>query len=209
MEDNRKFWERNAKRYDKLHVKNNGELYGKLEDMMRPYLGKDKDILELASGTGNLAVTLAENTKSWTGVDYSENMVREADKHNIQNAHFETGNAMDLRFEDESFDVVIIANALHVMPEPEKALSESRRVLRKGGILLCPTFIYEGHVPRFKLFLLKIGGFVTYHKWDEDTFRSFVERAGFKTVESKVISGNPLPECFIVLERMDDVLFEY
>ena len=37
---------------------------------------------------------------------------------------------------DDKPDVVIIANALHIVPEPEKVLSEIRRVLRKDGLLI-------------------------------------------------------------------------
>ena len=48
-----------------------------------------------------------------------------------------------LRYADDSFDVVIIANALHIIPEPEKALAEMRRVLKKDGILIAPNFIHD------------------------------------------------------------------
>ena len=48
-----------------------------------------------------------------------------------------------LRYADDSFDVVIIANALHIIPEPERALAEMRRVLKKDGILIAPNFIHD------------------------------------------------------------------
>ena len=40
------------------------------------------------------------------------------------NLHFEVADATTLPYDDNSFDVVLIANALHVMPAPEKALKE-------------------------------------------------------------------------------------
>ena len=43
-------------------------------------------------------------------------------------------------YADQSFDVVIVVNALHIVPEPEKALSEIRRVLKDDGVLVAPTF---------------------------------------------------------------------
>ena len=49
--------------------------------------------------------------------------------------------ATALPYADDSFDAVLIANALHVMPEPEKALREIDRVLRPGGILIAPNFM--------------------------------------------------------------------
>ena len=48
--------------------------------------------------------------------------------------------ATALSYADDSFDAVLIANALHVMPEPEKALREIDRALRLGGILIAPVF---------------------------------------------------------------------
>lgn len=45
---------------------------------------------------------------------------------------FEVADAINLPYADGSFDVVIIANALHVMENPEQALSEINRVLRSN-----------------------------------------------------------------------------
>ena len=42
---------------------------------------------------------------------------------------------------DGSFDAVIISNALHIIPDPEKTLSEIDRVLRPGGVLIAPNFV--------------------------------------------------------------------
>lgn len=39
------------------------------------------------------------------------------------------------------FEVVVISNALHIMPEPQKALKEIDRVLKENGLLIAPTFI--------------------------------------------------------------------
>ena len=49
---------------------------------------------------------------------------------NPDNLSFEVADATSLRFADNSFDIVVIANALHIIPNPEKALEEIRRVLK-------------------------------------------------------------------------------
>ena len=70
--------------------------------------------------------------------------------------------------EDEIFDVVVIANALHIMPQPEKALNEIHRVLKKDGILFAPTFVYERGYPKLPIWLMEKAGFKTYHKWQSE-----------------------------------------
>ena len=47
-----------------------------------------------------------------------------------------------LPYADKSFDVVIVSNALHIVPQPEKALAEIRRVLKDDGVLIAPTFTH-------------------------------------------------------------------
>ncbi len=72
--------------------------------------------------------------KRMIATDYSGGMIREAKKGAIPaNLTFEAADATALPYADDSFDVVLIANALHVMPEPEKALREIDRVLRQAA----------------------------------------------------------------------------
>lgn len=41
--------------------------------------------------------------------------------------------------------LVIVSNALHILPKPEKALTEIRRVLKEDGVLIAPTFTHAGN----------------------------------------------------------------
>ena len=50
--------------------------------------------------------------------------------------HFSVQDATSLPYADETFDAVLIANALHIMPRPKKALAEIYRVLKPGGSCL-------------------------------------------------------------------------
>ena len=50
-----------------------------------------------------------------------------------------------LSYADRSFDAVIVSNALHIVPQPEKALAEIRRVLKDDGVLIAPTFTHAGN----------------------------------------------------------------
>ena len=101
-----------------------------------------KEVLEIATGPGLLAKHVAGAAKRMIATDYSDGMIREAKKGAIpENLTFKVADATALPYADDSFDAVLIANALHVMPEPEKALREIDRVLRPGGILIAPNFV--------------------------------------------------------------------
>ena len=96
-------------------------------------------------------------------------MIIEAEKrnqgeHKCEQLRFCVQDATNLTYEDEKFDVVVIANALHIMPQPEKALKEIHRVLKKDGILFAPTFVYKKGYSKFLIWLMEKAGFKTYHK---------------------------------------------
>ena len=72
---------------------------------------------------------------------------------------------------------MVIANGLHVIPDPEKVLSEAHRVLKSGGLLLAPTFVHgQGFGFRLRTKLLKLAGLQIYHKWDAQAYVDFVSQ---------------------------------
>ena len=74
--------------------------------------------------------------------------------------HHAVQDMFNLPYADKSFDVVIVSNALHIVPEPEKALREIRRVLRDDGVLIAPTFTHLGNglFGKIRAFFLKLAG---------------------------------------------------
>ncbi len=88
-------------------------------------------------------------------------------------------------------DAVIIANALHVVPNPEKVLSEIDRVLVNGGLLICPTFIHRSAGKKENLWakILKLVGIKFAHQWTADEFTNFMENNGWKITAGEVVPG--------------------
>jgi ubiquinone/menaquinone biosynthesis C-methylase UbiE len=84
------------------------------------------------------------------------------------------------------------------MPNPDKALIEIRRVLKKGGLLIAPTFVYDGKINKLRIWLMERIGFHTFYKWKSDEYIEFVSNRGFDIIDSSVIGGEMLPECVLI-----------
>lgn len=107
-------------------------------------------ILDIATGTGDLAIQFAENTSAEriVGLDLSEGMLSVAKKKIIgkplaQKIEFVQGDSEDLPFEDNTFDAITVSFGIRNFENLEKGLSEILRVLKKNGIFV----ILETSVP--------------------------------------------------------------
>nr|BEL01500.1 class I SAM-dependent methyltransferase [Dehalococcoides mccartyi] len=96
-------------------------------------------ILDVGTGTGVIALLLAEMGHDVTGIDLSEGMLQHAkDKAALQHLdiQFLIGDAENPQFPDNTFDVVISRHVVWTLPNPEKAIKEWKRVLKPSGQLL-------------------------------------------------------------------------
>ena len=139
MKERKNFWDKNAGRYDRF-MRKDGAAYEEMYELIRPVV-KAKTVLELATGTGLIAKNIVNAAAHIEATDASAEMITEAKRDN-QSAklHFSVQDMFRLPYADKSFDVVIVSNALHIVPQPEKALAEIRRVLKDDGVLIAPTF---------------------------------------------------------------------
>jgi len=179
---NKKIWDLYAPFYEKA-MRADKKIYSMMYRRI-PKVIKGKYVLEVATGPGMLAKNVAYSAEKIVAVDYSEKMIETAKKGKIpKNLTFETADATALPYDDNSFDAVIIANALHVMPEPQKALSEIDRVLKKDGILIAPNFI--NHKKTLWSYVLKLAGIKFEHQWSESEYKKFLYKNGWKVIRSK------------------------
>lgn len=196
---NKKFWEKVAKFYTPMQEKKNAKLYQQLCKIISKSLDKDMQVLELACGTGQLTFALCKKVATWEATDFSEQMIEQAKARATDfPITFTVQDATNLPYEAGSFDAVIIANALHIMPDPEKALIEIRRVLKSGGLLIAPTFVYDGKINKLRIWIMERIGFRTFHKWKSDEYIEFVCKKGFNKINSFIISDEMLPECVLI-----------
>lgn len=97
-------------------------------------------LLDLGTGPGCLPIEIVKRSSaiSCDGIDLSGRLIKMARSNALKagvagRLNFEVGNAAKLRFEDESYDMVISTGMLHMLKDPVKVLMECYRVLRPGG----------------------------------------------------------------------------
>lgn len=107
-----------------------------------------------------------------------------------------------LPYAGEAFDAVIIANAFHIMPAPERALAEISRVLKPNGLLVAPTFVWGMDArQRASEWLLALSGFRVYSRWDQGELSSFVETREYTILEYRMLGGSIRPLCCLIARK--------
>ncbi len=191
MKKSENFWNRNAKRYDRFMRKDRAA-YEKLYELIRPVV-KARTVLELAAGTGLIAKNIVRAASHIEVTDASEEMITEAKRNNRSaKLHFSVRDMFCLPYADKSFDVVIVSNALHIVPQPEKSLAEIHRVLKEDGVLIAPTFTHAGNSfsGRVRAFFMKLAGFPLHSKWTSEEYLHFLRQNGWTVRKSVVLKAS-------------------
>ena len=120
-------------------------------------------MLDLACGTGTLSDLVCDNYEinEITGLDLSMESLKLAVEHfdekNISLPSFIQGTADCLPFYQEHFDVVVMGNSIHNLPDQNLLLQEVGRVLKPGGLFAFNTSFFAGTFPP--------GTEILYHEW--------------------------------------------
>lgn len=203
MREHKNFWDRNAGRYDRFMRKDRAA-YEKMYGLIRPVV-KGKTVLELAAGTGLIAKNIVNAAAHIEAADASVEMIAEA-KRNNQSAklHFSVQDMFRLPYADKSFDVVIVSNALQIVPQPEKALAEIHRILRDDGVLIAPTFTHaeNSFFGNSKAFFLKLEGFPLHSRWTSEEYLCFLQQNGW-TVRKSVVLKASFPLIYAECEKTE------
>ena len=107
-----------------------------------------------------------------------------------RNVTIERADITKLHYADDSFDVVIAGNVIHLLPDPGAAMRELERVVRPGGTIVVPTYVKrrpskQGIIPKI---LARLG--VDFkEQFDVDSYRAFFEKLGYRNVTYTVIDG--------------------
>ena len=191
MQEHKDFWDKNAGRYDRFMRKDRAA-YDEMYALIRPIV-RHKTVLELATGTGLIAKNIVNAAAHIEATDASAEMIAEAKRDNSSvKLHFSVQDMFRLPYADKSFDVVIVSNALHIVPQPEKALAEIKRVLTDDGILIAPTFTHAGNsfFGKVKTFFMKLAGFPLHSRWTSEEYLTFLRQNGWTVRRSAVLKAS-------------------
>ena len=121
-----------------------------------------KTVLEVGCGRGGGASYVARymSPKKIVGIDYSKNAIALCNRiHNENNLGFVEGDAANIPFDNNSYDIVINVESSHCYPSIPRFLSEVERVLRPGGLFvwtdICPKKAIEKYEGAFGAFGMK------------------------------------------------------
>ena len=114
-------------------------------------------VLDVACGSGNLAVIAAQNGAAVTGIDIADNLVEAAKKRADDlglEIRFEQGDAEAMPYADDSFDLVMTMFGAMFAPRPDVAASELIRVTKPGGTIAMANWTPDGFAGQ----MFKLGG---------------------------------------------------
>jgi ubiquinone/menaquinone biosynthesis C-methylase UbiE len=109
----------------------------------------DERVLDIATGPGYIAEAFARAAREAIGVDLTEAMLSIArertQQHGVTNVSFRIGDAQNLPFGSEEFEIVVSRLALHHVQNPLQVLREMTRVTRCGGTVLIEDIFASEH----------------------------------------------------------------
>ncbi len=189
----RAFWESFAPRYDRF-MRHLGRGYRQLTERIGAAVRAESRVVELATGTGLIALAIAPRVKSVVGIDLSPAMINEArDKAAaaaVANVDFRVADATNTGLPGHSADVVLACNVLHVMPDPERLIREILRIVKPGGMVVVASYCHGQSVfTRVVSALMSARGFVAYHRWSVEALSAFLRANGLQVESQGVIRG--------------------
>ncbi len=198
-------WDKLSPFYDMFETIYNGKCYRGIAEKIKEYVTEDDIVLECACGTGLLTVPMAQKCKKLIATDYSVGMLRQAKKKVAKYSNTKVGKAsiLKLPFEDNKFDVVVAANVIHLLDEPDKAISELKRVCKPNGKIIMPTYINnEKKNSILAAKLLSVFGVKFKRQFSLASYKEFISSHNITQVEYSVVEGH-MPCAFAIVRNVE------
>jgi len=197
----REWWDAAEHDYDAVaahgvHSEEERELW---TEVITQLLGSDQQlkILDMGTGTGFLALLLAELGYEVTGADWAANKLEKAKKKmegTGTSVNFVVEDAENLSFESEQFDAVVSRHLIWTLANPDSAFKEWARVTKPGGKVLTDIPARNSH-PGNHHFGAEIGKELPFYNGaDPGEVISMFEAAGLVNVSVRVFNKMMLVE---------------
>lgn len=177
MSKGKTFWDRFAFAYD-FAESFNKKVYNAMVERVADLTPNNAIVLECAAGTGAISIGISKKARQILCTDLSLPMLQKArekaKRKGILNIRFDKRNLMNLSDADESYDMVIAANVIHLLDNPQKAMNELWRVTKKNGLLVIPTFLTNDKNKHFG-FLLVLYRLIGFEPKVSFSFNSYSE----------------------------------
>ncbi|WP_428263024.1 class I SAM-dependent methyltransferase [Haliangium sp.] len=189
----RAYWERFAAHYDRSLGLLRRPLPRMLE-LVGEAVGGAERVLEVAAGTGVVTTSLARAAKQVVATDYAAAMVEKLEaqvkSRGLANVRCEQADLYALPYEPGSFDAVVAANVLHLVPDLPGALDALRRMMKPGGVLVVPTFCHDQtRLSWLVSRLLALTGFPGRRRFTVDSLTRALAAAGLAIGRTETLPG--------------------
>lgn len=159
------------------------ELLSTHADMTR--VGEDAKVLDVCCGSGVVGAAFKDRVGRVEGLDLTPQMIAMAE---TRLDHVHRGNVYELPFEDNSYDMVVNREVLHLLPRPERPVSEIFRVLRPGGQFVVGQLVPYGAVDAPWFFrVVKKKQPLFFNNFTQERFRKLLTDCGFEVVEEREV----------------------
>lgn len=142
MNDEAGFWDKRAEKYAQRPVADQ-ETYRKKLEITRTYFQNDSEVLEIGCGTGSTALAHAPYVKRILATDISPAMINiardKAEASQIENVSFEVQAVVGHDIKPSFYDVILAHNLLHLLEDPQDAITAVYRGLKADGIFITST----------------------------------------------------------------------
>ena len=187
------FWDNVAGVYDIFVNIINRKTHRRLKEIVSDLVEPDDTVLECACGTGLLSAVIAEKCRQLTATDFSEKMLKKAEKNcrAFRNITYDQADITALPCPDSSFDKVVAANVIHLLDNPLAALGELNRVCKDGGMLIIPTYMNKDDQGKTSGFAGAAGkaGADFKRQFTVESYRQFFLDAGYPDVKVSLADG--------------------
>lgn len=189
----RSYWDKHAKNYDRSMSLLGRPIPRMVELAAETTRGLGR-VLEVAAGTGLVTPALAAGSGEVIATDYSAEMVAALERRvrdaGVANVRCEQADLYALRFDDCTFDAVVAANVLHLVPDLPAALAALRRVVKPGGKVVVPTFCHDETALSWVVSrALAVTGFPGHRRFTAKSLRQAVEDAGVRATRTETLPG--------------------